>query len=95
MLKRIENVLEGKVRPALHRHGGEVRVLELKGNVLYVELLGQCSQCPSAYLTTEQLIQAELVKEIPELERVVLVQSVSQSLLEQAKAILNRSRAHG
>ena len=51
-------------------------------------LLGQCANCPSAYLTTETLIQEELLQAVPGLEQVVLVQAVSDALLDQARAIL-------
>ena len=90
MMERIEQVLNERVRPALRGHGGEIRVVELDGDTLRVELLGQCSACPSAYLTTESLIEKELTGAIPEIHRVVLVQPVDESLLAQARAILGR-----
>ena len=88
MLKRIEAILNEKVRPELAFHGGDVEVLDFDGGVLHVRLLGQCANCPSASLTTEQLIEAELHAALPEVEQVVLVQQVSDELLSQARAIL-------
>lgn len=88
-LKRIEAVLDGKVRPALRAHGGEIEIDSLKDGVLYVKLLGRCAGCPSADLTGETLVEAELVKELPELVRkVAVVQTVSDELWEQAKKLL-------
>lgn len=88
-LKRVEAVLDEKVRPALRAHGGELQVDRLEDGVLYVKLLGQCAGCPSADLTNETLIEAELVKALPELvRRVAVVQTVSDELWEQAKRIL-------
>ena len=88
-LARIEQVLEARVRPALHQHGGEIAVDHLQDGVLYVKLMGQCAGCPSADLTTENLVQAELVAAVPELVRqVVVVQSVSDELWDQAKRLL-------
>ena len=88
-LKRIEAVLEEKVRPSLRAHGGEIRVDHLEDGVLYVKLLGQCAGCPSADLTTENLVEAELVQALPDLVRqVVVVQTVSDELWEQAKKLL-------
>ncbi|MDD3346409.1 NifU family protein [Oscillibacter sp.] len=88
-LKRIEAVLDEKVRPTLHSHGGEIKVDRLEDGVLHVNLLGQCAGCPSADLTTESLVQAELVSALPELVRqVVVVQEVSDELWEQAKKLL-------
>lgn len=88
-LKRIEAVLDEKVRPALWAHGGEIQVDRLEDKVLYVKLLGQCAGCPSADLTNETLVEAELVKALPELvQRVAVIQTVSDELWEQAKKLL-------
>jgi len=88
-LEKIEAVLNEQVRPALRAHGGELEVDHLKDGVLYVKLLGQCAGCPSADLTNETLVEAELVKALPELVRkVVVVQTVSDELWEQAKRLL-------
>ena len=82
--KQIEAVLDEKVRPSLRAHGGE-----LEGGVLYIKLLGQCAGCPSADLTNETLIEHELTAALPELvQKVVVVQTVSDELWEQAKRLL-------
>ena len=88
-LKRIEEVLDEKVRPSLRAHGGEIRVDHLEDKVLYVKLMGQCAGCPSADLTNETLVEAELVKALPEVvQKVAVIQTVSDELWEQAKRLL-------
>ena len=88
-LKRIEAVLDEKVRPSLRAHGGELEIDHLEEGVLYIKLLGQCAGCPSADLTNETLVEAEVVKALPELvNKVVVVQTVSDELWEQAKRLL-------
>jgi Fe/S biogenesis protein NfuA len=88
-LKRVEAVLDEKVRPALKAHGGEIQIDHLEDKVLYVKLLGQCAGCPSADLTNETLVEAELTKALPELvQKVVVIQTVSDELWEQAKKLL-------
>ena len=88
-LKRIEAVLDEKVRPSLRAHGGEIQVDHLEDKVLYVKLLGQCAGCPSADLTNETLVEAELVKALPEVvKKVSVIQTVSDELWEQAKRLL-------
>ena len=77
------------MRPALRAHGGDIAIDRLEGKTLYVKMLGQCAGCPSADLTTETLVEAELVKALPEVVRkVVVVQTVSDELWEQAKRLL-------
>lgn len=88
-LKTIEAVLDAQVRPALRTHGGEIQIDHLDDGVLYVKLLGQCAGCPSADLTNETIVEAEVVKALPELvKKVVVVQTVSDELWEQAKRLL-------
>ena len=88
-LKRIEEVLDRQVRPSLRAHGGEIQVDRLENKVLYVKLLGQCAGCPSTDLTNETLVEAEVVKALPELvEKVAVIQTVSDELREQAKRLL-------
>lgn len=88
-LKRIETVLDEKVRPALRAHGGEIAVDHLEDGVLYVKLLGQCSGCPSADLTNETIVEAELTRTLPDLvQKVAVIQTVSDELWEQAKRLL-------
>ena len=88
-MKRIEAVLDEKVRPSLRAHGGEIEIDHLEDGVLYVKLLGQCAGCPSADLTNETLVEAELVQALPELaKKVAVIQTVSDELWEQAKRLL-------
>nr|WP_300304255.1 NifU family protein [uncultured Anaerostipes sp.] len=90
MLQTIEEVLDNKVRPKLLEHEGDVEAVEYKEGILKVRLLGQCAGCPSAQLTTEELISDVICSEIPEVKEVVLVHEVSPDLLDMARNILNR-----
>ncbi len=88
-MKKIEQVLDEKVRPEMASHGGGITVDHLENKVLYVKLQGQCAGCPSSDLTAEHLVEAELVKALPEIvEKVVVMQFVSDELWEQAKRLL-------
>ena len=88
-LKQIEAVLDEKVRPSLRAHGGELEIDRLEDGVLSIKLLGQCAGCPSADLTNETVVEAELTAALPEVvEKVAVVQTVSDELWEQAKKLL-------
>ena len=82
---------EKKVRPALLSHEGDVQIVEYADGVLKIRLTGHCSGCPSARLTTEELIAAEVQKEIPEVKEVVLVNEISPELLDFARKLLNHN----
>lgn len=85
---RIESVIEEKLRPQLLLHGGGMETVRLEGSRYVFRLTGQCAGCPSAYLTTEELIRSTLLTEVTELREVVLEQQVSDDLLEQARRLL-------
>lgn len=87
-MQKIEQAIEERIRPQLALHGGDIEVLGFEDGVLRFKLIGQCSLCPSAYITAEELINAELTEAVPEVKRAVLVQTVSGDLLEQARALL-------
>ena len=92
-LERIEAAMEEKVRPALRSHGGDISIDHVEGKTVYVKLLGQCAGCPSADLTNETIVEAELKAALPDLvEKAVVVQTVSDELWEQAKKLLRETQ---
>lgn len=88
LMLEIQRVIEERIRPQLLLHNGDIEVVSLTDGVLHFRLTGHCAGCPSADVTTEELVQAELTEQIPAIQRAVLVREVAQSLLEQAYAIL-------
>lgn len=88
-LDNIQRILEEDVRPALMAHEGDVELISYESQVVKVKLHGKCSGCPSAYLTTEELIAAKIKEKMPEVKDVVFVQEVNPELLDFARRILN------
>ena len=88
MQAQIEQVLREEIRPQLALHGGDIRILSVENGVVRFELLGQCSGCPAASITTEELIRTALTQQVPGVRDVVLVEQVDEDLVAQAKAIL-------
>lgn len=89
MRKKIEKVLEEKVRPALLAHEGNVEVAGYEDGILKIRLTGRCSGCPSAKLTTEEMIGRVMKEEIPEIKDTILINQVDPELLDVAKRLLN------
>lgn len=94
MRDKIEKVLDEKVRPELWAHGGDIEVISFEDGVLRFKFLGACSGCPSAYLTTENLVMSAVMGEIPEVKETMLVQQVSDDLLAEARKILGKRSQH-
>lgn len=88
MDKELEAVLDQYVRPLLRSHGGDMETIGLEDGVLRFRLKGQCSGCPAADLTAEELIRGEVLERCPSIRQVVLVRETSQELIGQARDIL-------
>ena len=71
--KKIINILETKVRPAVARDGGDIKFREFKDGKVKVELQGSCSGCPSSTLTLKQGVQNLLCHYVPEVKEVLAV----------------------
>ena len=71
--KKIINILETKVRPAVAKDGGDIKFKEYKDGTVKVELQGSCSGCPSSTLTLKQGVQNLLCHYIPEVKEVLAV----------------------
>ena len=68
--KRIVQLLEEKIRPAIARDGGDIKFKEYKDGVVKVQLQGSCSGCPSSTMTLKQGVQKLLCHYLPEVKKV-------------------------
>ena len=68
--KRIIQLLEDKIRPAIARDGGDIKFKEFKDGVVKVQLQGSCSGCPSSTMTLKQGVQNLLCHYLPEVKKV-------------------------
>ena len=71
--KRIVQLLEDKIRPAIARDGGDIKFKEFKDGVVKVQLQGSCSGCPSSTMTLKQGVQNLLCHYLPEVKKVEAV----------------------
>ena len=71
--KRIVQLLEQKIRPAIARDGGDIKFTEFKDGVVKVQLQGSCSGCPSSTMTLKQGVQNLLCHYLPEVKKVEAV----------------------
>ena len=70
-VKKIMDVLDTKIRPAVARDGGDIKFKSFEKGVVKVELQGSCSGCPSSLMTLKQGVQNLLkhyVKEVNSVE---------------------------
>lgn len=90
MINKIEQVLDEYVRPKLAAHYGNVKVINFNDGILEIKLEGQCGNCPSARSTVDDIIEGELKEHVSEVKKVVLIEGVSDDLIDFAKKLLNK-----
>ena len=73
VVKKIINVLDEKIRPAVARDGGDIKFKSFDNGLVTVELQGSCSGCPSSMATLKQGVQNLLCHYVSEVKRVEAV----------------------
>ena len=69
LLKRINQLIDERVRPALANDGGGLEILGLEENIVTIRYQGACGSCPSAINATLTAIAGLLKRDIdPSLE---------------------------
>ena len=75
-IQKIENIIN-KIRPFLISDGGNIEFIEYKNNIVYVKLLGACSECQMMDITLKDGIEQLIINEIPEVKEVVNINNIS------------------
>ena len=70
VVKKIINILDEKIRPAVARDGGDIKFKSFDNGLVTVELQGSCSGCPSSIMTLKQGVQNLLCHYVSEVKRV-------------------------
>ena len=59
-IKRIEAVLDREIRPTLQQDGGDVLLVDVVGETVYVRLQGTCAMCRISEVTWKETIERRL-----------------------------------
>ena len=70
IVKKIKEVID-KLHPYLQNDGGDIQFKRFENGVVYVKLVGACSNCPMATMTLQDGIETALINEVPEVIKVV------------------------
>jgi len=66
---RIDAALD-RIRPFIHRDGGDVWLVKVEDGVAYVQMIGACGGCPASNATLKNGIEAVVREDVPEIVRV-------------------------
>ena len=69
--KKIREVLDRDIRPAVAMDGGDIVFDRFEGGVVYLYMQGSCAGCPSSTATLKMGIETRLKQAVPEVQEVV------------------------
>ena len=67
----VQEILDDMVRPALQGDGGDITLIRIEDNDIYVRLVGACNTCPSAVMTMKMGVEALLREEFPAMRELI------------------------
>ena len=71
--KKVEAAIESTIRPMLQKDHGDIEIVDIKGNKVYVTLHGACAGCEGATQTLKFLVEKALRDNVSESIKVIQV----------------------
>ena len=69
MIIKVNNVLENYIAEELRKDGGDIELVDIQDNKIFVNLEGSCKNCPSSNLTLKNFVENVLKEHIsPDIE---------------------------
>ena len=82
--ENVQEVLDDDVRPALQMDGGDIELVKVEDENIYVRLVGACSTCPSSVMTMRMGVENLLREEFPSLKELIEVNDENQEAPQEA-----------
>lgn len=78
LAEQVAQVIDAHINPSVASHGGRVKLVDVRDNIVYIELSGGCQGCGMATVTLRQGIERMLREIIPEIVDIVDVTDHAQ-----------------
>jgi NifU-like protein len=59
-IKLIEETIEREIKPGLQKDGGSIELVDVEGDLVLVELRGNCAACSASQVTLKNYVEAKL-----------------------------------
>jgi Fe-S cluster biogenesis protein NfuA len=69
--RRVQEVFDGRINPAVAMHGGFVQLIDVQGNTVFIQMGGGCQGCGMADVTLKQGIEVEIRAAVPEVGEIL------------------------
>ena len=70
-IRKIKDLLENEINPAIASHGGTAELVDVKDNYVYLKMGGGCQGCASSAATLKAGIEMRIKEEVPEIIAVI------------------------
>jgi Fe/S biogenesis protein NfuA len=71
LAQRVQKVIDDRIAPSLAGHGGWVELLAVDGDAAVIQFGGGCQGCGMSQVTLKEGIEAAILQEVPEINRVL------------------------
>ena len=61
---KVNNLIENQIAPELRKDNGDIELIDVDKNKIYVKLKGSCKNCPSSNLTLKNFVENVLKEHI-------------------------------
>lgn len=68
---RVQSVLDREVNPSVASHGGVVNLLDVRDNMIYLQMGGGCQGCGQADVTLKQGVEIAIRNAVPEVGEIL------------------------
>lgn len=68
---RVQDLIESTINPGIADHGGYIHLVDVKDNIVYLQMAGGCHGCSAASFTLKDGVERIIKEEIPEVTQVL------------------------
>lgn len=69
--EKVQAVIDREIQPAVRSHGGLIRLLDVQGNSVFLQMGGGCQGCASADVTLKQGVEVAIRNAVPEVGEIL------------------------
>ena len=66
LAERVSQVLDTEINPAIASHGGEIKLRDVQGTEIFIEMAGGCQGCAMSRMTLRQGVERMVSQSVPE-----------------------------
>lgn len=66
------------LRPFLINDGGNIEFIKYENNIVYIQMMGACSNCEMIDFTLKDGIEMAIKEEVPEVKEVINLKSIEE-----------------